>query len=252
MNKAKRLIVGNWKMNGSRAWASKLLADIGEQLRDSQADVAVCVPFPFLELTERSLNDTTISWGAQNLSERQEGAFTGEVSALMLRDFGCRYVIVGHSERRTLQGESDRLVALKTVAALERKLRPIICVGESLEERDAGQTQAVVLRQLDAVLTEVGRTTLLPRLIVAYEPLWAIGTGRNATPEQAQAVHAAIRERIARNDAAAAATTRILYGGSVKPATAGALFAQPDIDGALIGGASLVAQDFVAVANAGA
>lgn len=213
--------------------------------------VAVCVPFPYLAQAQSVLSGTPVVWGAQNLSEQAQGAFTGEVSAAMLQDFGCRYVLVGHSERRSLYGESDKLVAEKFAAALASGLRPILCVGETLEQRDAGKTLEVVSAQIDAVLNRVG-VAAFSGAVVAYEPVWAIGTGRTATSAQAQEVHAAIRAQIAKADAKVAEGLQILYGGSVKPGNAAELFAMPDIDGGLIGGASLVAADFLAICAAGA
>jgi triosephosphate isomerase len=211
--------------------------------------VAVCVPFPYLAQTQSLLDGTPVAWGAQNLSEQAQGAFTGEVSAAMLQDFGCRYVLVGHSERRSLYGESDRLVAEKFAAALASGLHPVLCVGETLEQRDGGKTLEVISAQIDAVLKRVG-VAAFSGAVVAYEPVWAIGTGRTATSAQAQEVHTAIRAQIAQADAKVAAELQILYGGSVKPGNAAELFAMPDIDGGLIGGASLVAADFLAICAA--
>ena len=211
--------------------------------------VAVCVPFPYLAQAQSVLSGTPVAWGAQNLSEQAQGAFTGEVSAAMLQDFGCRYVLVGHSERRSIFGESDKLVAEKFAAALASGLRPVLCVGETLEQRDAGKTLEVVSAQIDAVLNRVG-VAAFSGAVVAYEPVWAIGTGRTATSAQAQEVHAAIRAQIAKADAKIADGLQILYGGSVKPGNAAELFAMPDIDGGLIGGASLVAADFLSICTA--
>ena len=235
-----RLVAGNWKMHGSRASNSALLeALLPEVGRQGSVECAVCPPYPYLEQVCGRLQGTPIACGAQNLSEHAQGAYTGEVSAAMLKEFGCRYVIVGHSERRQHYGESDARVAAKFAAAQAAGLTPILCVGETLEERESGRTEEVVVRQLDAVLnkSDFGDAAL------AYEPVWAIGTGRNATPEQAQAVHAFLREKLR-------ATTRILYGGSVKAQNAAAIFAMPDVDGGLIGGASLVAQDFIGIVRA--
>jgi triosephosphate isomerase (TIM) len=229
------LVAGNWKMHGSRAANRALLDGILKGLGKDGAECAVCVPFPYLSDMAEWLRATPLAWGAQNVSEHEKGAFTGEVSASMLVEFGCRYVIVGHSERRQLYGESDRQVAAKYAAARKAGLEPILCVGETLEEREAGRTQDVVARQLDAVSFSGG--------VLAYEPVWAIGTGRNATPEQAQEVHAFLRKRVSPE-------TCILYGGSVKAQNAAALFAMPDVDGGLIGGASLVADDFLAILRA--
>jgi triosephosphate isomerase (TIM) len=239
-----RLVVGNWKMNGGlRANAAlfSALADDWEPMAGRR--LAVCVPYPYLGQAQAALAGTPIAWGAQNVSEHAAGAFTGEVAASMLVDFGCTHAIVGHSERRQLFGDTDAGVAAKTAASLAVGITPIACVGETLAEREAGMTEAVVLRQLDAVLAVVGDAAA--RLVVAYEPVWAIGTGRTATTEQAQAVHAKLRARLARSGAA---DVPLLYGGSVKADNAGALFAMPDIDGGLIGGASLKAAEFLAIA----
>jgi triosephosphate isomerase len=247
----RKLVVGNWKMHGSRASTAELLSLIAANMGGVVADMAVCVPFPYLDMADRLVRGTRVTLGAQTLNQHEQGAFTGEVSAAMLRDLGCQFVLVGHSERRTLYGETDAVVAEKADVALRHGLTPIICVGETLQERDGGRTTAVVLRQIDAVISLLVDSSR-GRSVIAYEPVWAIGTGRTATPEQAQEVHAAIRSRIADVDAKAAATTRLLYGGSVKPATARSLFVQNDIDGALVGGASLVATDFIAIAMAAA
>jgi triosephosphate isomerase len=245
----KKLVAGNWKMHGSLAENAALLEALKPALAGIEA--VVCVPFPYLAQVQSALTGTSIAWGAQNVSEQAKGAFTGEVSASMLLDFGCKYVIVGHSERRSLYGESDELVAKKYMAAQAAGLTPILCVGESLEERESGVTEAVVARQLDAVINAAGVASLA-KAVVAYEPVWAIGTGRTASPEQAQAVHAFIRGKIAALDAAVADGLVIQYGGSVKAANAAELMAQPDIDGGLIGGASLVADEFVAICLAAA
>ena len=213
--------------------------------------VAVCVPFPYLAQAQSVLTGTPGVWGAQNLSEQAQGAFTGEGSASMLQDFACRYVLVGHSERRSIYGETDALVAEKFAVALAAGLRPVLCVGETLEQREAGQTVAVVSTQIDAVLKRVG-VAAFANAVIAYEPVWAIGTGRTAASEQAQEVHAAIRAQIAQADAAVAGGLQILYGGSMKPSNAVELLGMPDIDGGLIGGASLVAADFLAICSAAA
>jgi triosephosphate isomerase len=233
-----RLVAGNWKMHGSRASNLALLEAVLKGLGEA-AECAVCPPFPYLAQVGERLRGTRIALGAQNVSEHAQGAYTGEVAAAMLVELGCRYVIVGHSERRQLYGESDAQVAAKFAAARAAGLTPIVCVGETLAERDAGQTEAVVGRQLAAVLTKHS----FAHAVLAYEPVWAIGTGRNATPEQAQAVHGFLRRKVP-------AQTAILYGGSVKPQNAAALFAMPDVDGGLIGGASLVAADFLAIVQA--
>ena len=235
-----RLVAGNWKMHGSLAGNPALLEAIAKGAAGlAGAECAVCVPYPYLAQAAQALRGTTVALGAQNASEHAHGAFTGEVSAAMLAEFGCRYVLVGHSERRQLYGEGDAQVAAKFAAVLAGGMTPVLCVGETLEERDAGRTEETVGRQLEAVLAKSGRAAFATA-VVAYEPVWAIGTGRTATPEQAQAVHAFLRQRVLPG-------TRILYGGSVKPGNAEALFAQPDVDGGLIGGAALVAADFLAI-----
>jgi triosephosphate isomerase len=242
----KKLIVGNWKMHGSH----KANAELLQGLLDAgpmSADVAVCVPFPFLSEAAVTLAASPIRWGAQDCSAHEQGAYTGEVSAAMLHEFGCRYVIVGHSERRQYHAESDQLVADKAKAALARGVTPIVCVGETLVQREAGETDEVVKRQLSAVIHTLAHCA--GEMVVAYEPVWAIGTGRTATPEQAQAVHALLRAQL-RAATAHAERVKILYGGSVKPDNAGSLFAQEHIDGALVGGASLKAADFVAICRA--
>jgi triosephosphate isomerase len=242
----KKLIVGNWKMHGSH----KANAELLQGLLDAgplSADVAVCVPFPFLSETAVTLAASAIRWGAQDCSAHEQGAYTGEVSAVMLHEFGCRYVIVGHSERRQYHAESDQLVADKAKAALARGVTPIVCVGETLAQREAGETDEVVKRQLSAVIHTLAHCA--GEMVVAYEPVWAIGTGRTATPEQAGAVHALLRAQL-RAATAHAERVKILYGGSVKPDNARSLFGQDHIDGALVGGASLKAADFVAICRA--
>lgn len=242
----KILVVGNWKMHGSHPANAELLAGIVGG-RPYGADVAVCVPFPYLSETAVALAATEIRWGAQDCSAHEQGAYTGEVSAAMLHEFGCRYTLVGHSERRQYHAESDHLVADKAKAALARGVTPIVCVGETLAQREAGETAAVVKRQLSVVIHTLAHCA--GEMVVAYEPVWAIGTGRTATPEQAQAVHALLRAQLAAATPHAA-EMKILYGGSVKPDNAEQLFAQPDIDGGLVGGASLKAADFVAICRA--
>ena len=235
-----RLVAGNWKMHGSRATNAALLDALLKGLpQGGGAQCAVCPPFPYLAQVSERLRGTPIAWGAQNVSERAQGAYTGEVSAGMLAEFGCRYVIVGHSERRQLYGETDAQVAAKFAVARAAGLIPILCVGETLAEREAGRTEEVVARQLGAVA--------FAGAVLAYEPVWAIGTSRNATPEQAQAVHAFLRGRLSEE---MRQYTPVLYGGSVKPQNAAAIFAMPDVDGGLIGGASLVAADFLAIVHA--
>ncbi|HOL37976.1 MAG TPA: triose-phosphate isomerase [Rubrivivax sp.] len=242
----RKLVVGNWKMHGSRAGNAELLAAlVGAQ--PYGADVAVCVPGVFVGETATQLTGSAVAWGAQDVSAHAQGAYTGEVSASMLAEFGCRYVIVGHSERRQYHAESDELVAAKAESALAGGITPIVCVGETLEERDGARTEAVVTRQLLAVTARLGART--SEIVLAYEPVWAIGTGRTATPEQAQAVHAVLRAQLAAA-CASGAQMRILYGGSVKGDNARLLFAMPDIDGGLIGGASLKAAEFIAICRA--
>jgi len=245
------LVVGNWKMNGSVQKNQSLLESLKQGIGSVQhAEVAVCPPFVYLQQVSELLKGTVIGWGGQNLSQQEPGAFTGEVAASMLGDFGCKYVIVGHSERRALYGESDELVAEKFAKAQSVGLIPILCVGELLEQREAGETENVVKRQLDAVINLQGVASLA-KSVIAYEPVWAIGTGKTATPAQAQDVHAFIRGRIAQQDAGVAEKVQILYGGSVKGNNAVELFAMTDIDGGLIGGASLKADDFLTICQAG-
>ena len=245
-----RLVAGNWKMHGSRAANDALLAAIVAGVRDlAGVECVVCPPFPYLAQIAERLAGSPLAWGAQNVNEHDAGAHTGEVSAAMLLEFGCRFAIVGHSERRARYGETDAQVAAKFAAARNAGLIPILCAGESLAEREAGRTEQVVARQLDAVVNASGVSSLA-HAVLAYEPVWAIGTGRNATPEQAQQVHAFLRARVAQHDGGVAAGLRILYGGSVKASNAAAIFSMPDVDGGLIGGASLVADDFVTICRA--
>lgn len=237
-------------MHGGLASNQALLTALVSQLEELNGmRCAVCVPFPYLAQAQASLTGTKLAWGAQNLSQYDKGAFTGEVSASMLLEFGCSYVIVGHSERRALFGETDAVVAAKFAAALAAGITPILCVGETLEERDAGRAESVIARQLDAVIAGSGMVGLA-KSVIAYEPVWAIGTGKTASPEQAQAVHAFIRRKLAALDADIAAALIIQYGGSVKAANAAELFSQPDIDGGLIGGASLQVDEFMAICQA--
>lgn len=244
------VVAGNWKMNGTQVEAAALISGIEQGLGDvMHAEILVCPPFVLIPVVAEWLSGSRIAWGGQNLSPHKSGAYTGEVSGAMLRDFGCSHVIVGHSERRALYGESDQVVAEKFRAAQGVGLAPILCVGETLAEREANETEAVVARQLDAVVKLAG-IAALDHAIVAYEPVWAIGTGKTATPEQAQGVHAFIRARLAQISPTVAERLRILYGGSVKAANARQLFGQPDIDGGLIGGASLDAQEFLAICRA--
>lgn len=242
----RKLVAGNWKMHGTRAGVAELLTALRDSLRGRQCDIAVCPPFVFLDQAERTLDGSAIALGAQDVAVAASGAYTGEISAGMLREFGCRYVLVGHSERRQYQGESDALVTEKFRAAQDAGLVPILCVGENLSEREAGETLNVVYRQLGAVLRACG-IEAFEHAVVAYEPVWAIGTGRTATPAQAQTVHVAIRAQLAADNPRIAERTRILYGGSVKADNAAELFAETDIDGGLIGGASLQATDFAAI-----
>jgi len=243
------LVAANWKMNGSIAANERWLAEFRDGAKQLGCDAVVCAPYPYLAQLWVGLQGTAAEVGAQDLSEHRAGAFTGDVAGEMLVDVGCRWVVVGHSERRALHGETNERVAAKVARALDAGLRPIVCIGETLAEREAGRTHEVVRAQLDTVLSAVGAAAL-ERGAIAYEPVWAIGTGRTATPAQAQEVHAAIRARLAAVDRRAASAVRVLYGGSVKPDNAAALFAQSDIDGGLIGGASLIARDFLAICAA--
>ena len=243
----KKLIAGNWKMNGGLAANEALLRAVLAGIGQPTADVAVCAPAPYLAQLQGLLAGSPVAWGSQDLSAHEQGAYTGEVSAAMLKDFHCRYAIVGHSERRQYHAETDAQVAAKAQRALAAGITPIVCVGETLAEREAEQTEEVVKRQLAAVIHAVAHCT--SEIVVAYEPVWAIGTGKTATPEQAQQVHAVLRAQLA------AATThadrvRILYGGSMNAANAASLMGQPDIDGGLIGGASLKAPDFLQIVAA--
>src|SRR5882672_384204 len=245
-----KLVAGNWKMNGSLASSQALLKAILPPLATlNRARYAVCPSFPHLVAVGQALRGSVVALGAQDLCQFEDGAYTGGVSGAMLADCGCRYAIVGHSERRNVFGETDDVVALKYAQALKHGLTPILCVGELLAEREAGVTEMVVARQLDAVIQRCGQQSL-EKGVVAYEPVWAIGTGKTATPQQAQAVHAFIRGRIAAADRGIADALLILYGGSVEAGNAAQLFAMPDVDGGLIGGASLVADEFVAICRA--
>ena len=244
------LVAGNWKMNGSIASTETLLEGIKSGIGQvSKAEVVVCPPYVYLPRAQELLSGSEIAWGAQNLSTETSGAYTGEIAAAMLLDFGCKYVIVGHSERRSYYGEDDAFVARKYAVARAAGLVPILCVGETLEERESGITDEVVARQVDAVI-ELEGVAALGDGVIAYEPVWAIGTGVTATPEQAQEVHAFIRGRVAAKDTGVADELRILYGGSMKPDNAAELISKPDIDGGLIGGASLQAEDFLAICRA--
>jgi triosephosphate isomerase (TIM) len=245
----KKFVAGNWKMHGSRSMAAALVNDIVAG-RSGAIDVAVFPPFPYIAELARQHAEAGLGIGAQDLSEHQgQGAYTGEVSAAMLADIGARWVLVGHSERRQYHGEDDELVARKFAAACAGGLTPILCIGETLEQREAGDTEAVISRQLQAVVSLNGIASF-DTAVIAYEPIWAIGTGRTASPEQAQQVHAFIRSQLEKEDVMIARLTRLLYGGSVKAANAAELFAQADVDGGLIGGASLTASDFLGICAA--
>jgi len=247
MDMRRKLVAGNWKMHGSRPMVKELLQQLLAGVTDPEAaEMAVFPPFPYLPRVQRELQGSPIQWGAQTLHPAPKGAFTGEVSAAMLLDFGCRYVLVGHSERRTLFGETNADVANRFAAALEAGLEPLLCVGETLEQRESGATQQVIADQIEAVLGKSGIDSFASATI-AYEPVWAIGTGKTASPEQAQEIHAFIRDKLIEHDDIIAGQTRILYGGSVNPSNAADLFARKDIDGGLIGGASLKAEDFLAI-----
>lgn len=246
----KPMVIGNWKMHGTQASNSALLQALLQGTRNiAHTQMAVCAPFPYLALCREQLKGTAIHWGAQNVSEHTQGAYTGEVAAAMLADFDCRYVLVGHSERRSLYAETDDQVVAKIRQALAARVVPVLCVGETLAEREAGVTETVIARQLHAVLHHLAGEEL-QQLVVAYEPVWAIGTGHTATPEQAQAVHAFIRRVWAEQQADHSAVLPVLYGGSVKADNARLLFAQPDVDGGLVGGAALDPEQFCAIINA--
>ena len=242
-----KFVVGNWKLNGNLSGNEALLKAVLPEVRAQQArHCAVCVPYPYLAQARQLLSGTAIAWGAQDVSRFDKGAYTGEVSGAMVADLGGKYALVGHSERRTMFGETDAVVVEKFAAARRAGLTPVFCVGETLAEREAGVTESVLARQVDALLDPQGAGALAGA-IVAYEPVWAIGTGRTATAEQADEAHAFIRARVGAKDGAVAQGLAILYGGSVKGSNAAELFAKPNVDGGLIGGASLVAQDFVAI-----
>lgn len=245
----RKIVAGNWKLQGSRDFTSSLIAELAAGLNQPNGQLLVIPPYPYLSLAAAACAGTGIAVGAQDVSVHAKGAYTGEVSAAMLVDIGATYVLVGHSERRQYHGESSALVAAKFKAAVEAGLVPVLCVGETLDEREAGQMERVIGSQLQPVIDLVGAEGL-GKGVVAYEPVWAIGTGKTASPEQAQAVHAFIRGKVASADATIADSLSILYGGSVKPDNASELFSQPDVDGGLVGGASLVAGDFLAIAAA--
>lgn len=246
---SRSLVIGNWKMHGSLAFVEELLCQLLAEQSRFPAQVAVCPPALYLAKAAEQLAGSSVAWGAQNLSEHAEGAFTGEISASMLADLNCSYALVGHSERRSLFGETDADVAAKFVAAKVAGLTPVLCIGESLEQRESGETLSLITQQLIAVLDVAGEKAL-HQSVIAYEPVWAIGTGKTATPEQAQEVHAHIRQVLATYDAEQADQISLLYGGSVKSANAQELFAEQDIDGALVGGASLKADEFVSICEA--
>jgi triosephosphate isomerase (TIM) len=248
----KKFIAGNWKMYADTASARQLAAGVAQGLgKEDRVTVAVCPPFPYLSVVAEVLRGSPVGLGAQNVYPEKEGAFTGEVSPTMLRDVGCRYVIVGHSERRHKLGETDEFINLKVRAALAAGLQVILCVGETLEEREANCTEGVLNEQLTGGLSEVPAEALRG-VVLAYEPVWAIGTGRNATPAQAEEAHAFLRRRVGELCGAEAATGLLIqYGGSVKPENAASLLRQPDVDGALVGGASLKADQFLAIVRAG-
>ena len=244
------LIAGNWKMNGDSAQVDAFARDVKSAADELAAELLVCVPFVYIDRMGRELADSSVALGAQNIAaEADAGAFTGEVNGAMLADTGCSQVIVGHSERRALYGETDAVVAAKTTAAVAAGLKPIVCVGETLEQRDADQAEAVLGAQIAALFEQCDAATLA-QVTIAYEPIWAIGTGRSATPEQAQAIHAFLRGQIADRDVTLSQSVQLLYGGSVKPDNAAALFAGADVDGALVGGASLKADSFLDIAHA--
>ncbi|WP_295457654.1 triose-phosphate isomerase [uncultured Thiodictyon sp.] len=245
------LIAGNWKMNGTKASVERLLAGVvGGAAAIQRSELAICPPFPFLQMAELAVAGSSVRLGAQNCATEAVGAFTGEVAASMLADFGCRYVIIGHSERRAMYGEDEAIIAKKLAAAVAVGLTPILCVGETLEERERGDMQAVIAAQIDGIIALSGIAAFRV-MELAYEPVWAIGTGKTATPAQAQEVHAFIRGRLAGHDPVVAQKIRILYGGSMKGSNAPELLSQSDIDGGLIGGAALNADEFLAIARAG-
>ena len=247
----RKIVAGNWKLHGSRQFASELVGQVAAGLPMEGVDLVILPPLPYLGDLVEDFEQTALAFGAQDVSSNEKGAYTGEVSASMLVDVGATHGLVGHSERRQYHNESSELVARKFVAAIHAGLVPVLCVGETLEQREAGQTEQVIASQLAPVLDMAG-VEAFARAVVAYEPVWAIGTGRTASPEQAQAVHAFIRGEVAGRDARIADSLPILYGGSVKPDNAAELFSQPDVDGGLVGGASLVAADFLAIARAAA
>ena len=244
------LVAGNWKLNGSKESTKQLIEGIMGGMADvNAAEVCVCPPAIYIQQVAELLKGTDIAYGTQNVCDQESGAYTGEISSGMLKDFGCKYAIIGHSERRAIYGETDALIAQRFIAAVNGGVIPILCIGELLEEREAGETENVVAKQIDAVIDAAGIDTFASA-VIAYEPVWAIGTGKTATPDQAQEVHAFIRQRLAGHNADVAEKIQILYGGSVKPDNAEEIFAKPDIDGGLIGGASLDADSFLAICRA--
>ena len=247
----RKIVAGNWKLHGSRQFATELVGQVAAGLPLAGVEVLILPPLPYLGDLVEDFEGTVLAFGAQDVSCNEKGAYTGEVSATMLVDVGARYGLVGHSERRQYHHESSELVARKFMAAIHAGLVPVLCVGETLEQREAGATEQVIAAQLAPVL-ELAGAAAFARAVVAYEPVWAIGTGRTASPAQAQAVHAFIRGEVASHDARIADSLPLLYGGSVKPGNAAELFSQPDVDGGLVGGASLVAADFLAIARAAA
>ncbi len=243
------LVAGNWKLNGSRESVRALAKAVAAGAKELSCDVLICPVVVHIQEVSTALGSSTVSVGAQNCCDNDEGAYTGEIAAPMLKEYGCSHVIVGHSERRAIYGESSQLVAQKTAAVIRAGLIPIVCIGETLDQRESGLLQSVIDEQLDAVIDVVG-VSGFANLVIAYEPVWAIGTGKSASSEQAQEVHAMIRKKLQALDASVSAKTPILYGGSVKPANAAELFSQPDIDGGLIGGAALDAESFLAICQA--
>ncbi len=244
------LVAGNWKLNGSLETISELVSGISNQLSEvTTAELAVCPPFVYLGYVQQLIDGVDISLGSQDCSDQDSGAYTGEVAAAMIKEFGCKYIIVGHSERRLIYGESSEIVAIKYEQVKKNNLVPILCVGETLQEREDGHTEVIIAKQLDAILNRFGIQGFL-NTVIAYEPVWAIGTGQTATPDQAQEVHEFIRNKLDALNKGIAANIRILYGGSMKPNNAKQLLKQNDIDGGLIGGASLNAEDFIAIAVA--
>ena len=244
------IVAGNWKMNASKESVNQLILGILSGMGEVSSEVVVCAPFPYLSQVENLIADSEVKLGAQNLNTNSSGAFTGEVSANMIKDFGANHVIVGHSERRSLYGETNALVAEKVKAALENDLTPLLCVGESLEQREAGKTDTVVAEQINTVIELVG-ISAFRNIIIAYEPVWAIGTGKTASPEQAQAIHLFIRGLLGESNVSIAQSTPILYGGSMNAGNANELISCADIDGGLIGGAALKAEDFLQICKAG-